>query len=228
MPCYGSMSSIRVYLENGAKRSFACALDWPGWCRSGKGEEQALAALAAAGPRYARVAEEAGLRFPAAAARGDAAFEVTERLPGSATTDFGAPDAQAAGDSAPLSGKEVQRLSGLLAASWTVLDRVVASAPAELRKGPRGGGRDRDAIVAHVLGAEAAYARKLGLRLPEPDREDRAAVKAFRQAILDGLRAGPDANAEGGKRWPVPYAVRRFAWHVLDHAWEIEDRSRAA
>jgi predicted RNase H-like HicB family nuclease len=222
------VSSIHVYLENGSKRSFACAVDWPGWCRSGKTEEQALDALAAAGERYAVVAEEAGFPLPAAARSGPAAFEVGERLPGSGGTDFGVPEAKAAGDAAPLSRKDAERLTALISAAWKALDRAAASAPAELRKGPRGGGRDRDAIVAHVLGAEAAYARKLGLRLQEPDAADGPAVAAFRQAILEAFFAPPDPNAGDGKRWPLRYAARRIAWHALDHAWEIEDRSRPA
>ena len=53
-----------VYLELGSKRVFACTLDWPGWCRSGKTEELALEALAAYADRYAEVAKEAGIAFP--------------------------------------------------------------------------------------------------------------------------------------------------------------------
>jgi hypothetical protein len=217
-----AMSGTAVYLESGAKRTFACALEWPGWCRSGKREDQALEALAAAAPRYAVVAEGAGFPLPAGAGE---AFEVLERLPGTATTEFGAPDRQATGDDRPLSGGEADRLAALLRGSWTVFDRVVAAAPAELRKGPRGGGRDRDKIVAHVLGAEVGYASRLGLRLRQPPWEDRAAVAAFRDAILDGLRTPAAEGPRGGKRWPGRYAARRIAWHALDHAWEIEDRS---
>jgi hypothetical protein len=93
----------------------------------------------------------------------------------------------------------------------------VAKAPAELRKGPRGGGRDRDRIVEHVLGAEQAYASALAVKLRVPSAE-KAAVEAFRAAIVGGLRAG-------GAKWPSRYALRRIAWHAIDHAWEIEDRS---
>jgi hypothetical protein len=213
--------SIAIYLESGAKRTFACALDWPGWCRSGKGEEQALQALAAAAPRYAPVAKAAGLQPP----WGDQPeFEVVERLPGGAATDFGVPEAKAARDLKPLTKQRAERLAALVQASWETFDRVVERAPAELRKGPRGGGRDRDKIVAHVLGAESGYVRKIGLRLPEPAAEDRAAVSAFREAILAVLRDPARAPAEP-KSWPLPYAARRIAWHTLDHAWEIEDRS---
>ena len=211
-----------VCLESGTRRVFAAALDWPGWCRSGKDAERALESLAAAAPRYAVVAAAAGVPLPPGEA---AAFEVVERLPGSTTTDFGAPDAVAARDRVPLTAADADRIAALVAASWVVLDRVVDTAPAELRKGPRGGGRDRDAIVAHVLGAEVSYARALGVRLSSPAPTDLAAVSAERSAIIAALRAAPARGPVGAKGWPPRYAARRIAWHVLDHAWEIEDRS---
>jgi hypothetical protein len=211
-----------VYLEVGAHRVFAAAADWPGWCRSGKDHTAALEALAAAAPRYAVAAKAARIPFPATAGKH---FDVVERLPGSATTDYGAPGAIAKGDARPLSPAEVDRQCALLEGSWKVLDQVVARAPAELRKGPRGGGRDRDKMVDHVLDAEDAYAHKLGLRLARPDRQDRAAVRQFRAAILTAVRAGANSSQPLEKNWPVRYAVRRTAWHALDHAWEIENRS---
>jgi len=120
---------------------------------------------------------------------------------------------------------EAERLAALVSAAWAAFDGVVAGAPGALRKGPRGGGRDRDKIVDHVLGAEAAYVRKLGLRLPQPDPNDRAAVTAFRRAIIETLRKPSSGGPLTEKGWPQRYAARRIAWHVLDHAWEIEDRS---
>jgi hypothetical protein len=197
---------------------FASAADWPGWSRSGKDEALALEALAAAAPRYAHAAKAARIPFAPGST-----FEVVERLPGDATTEFGAPGAIAKAESKRLTKKEAGRLSALVAASWTVLDRAVEKAPGSLRKGPRGGGRDRDKIVEHVLGAEVAYARKLGLRLQQPDGGDAGAVREHRNAIVAGLRAGTKGVTERG--WPARYAARRMAWHVLDHAWEIEDRS---
>lgn len=217
------MARTTVYLELGKKRVFACSLDWPGWCRSGKTEEAALEALAAYVPRYAVVAKLAGADFPSSAAE---SFDVVERVPGSAATDFGVPGAIAAADSRPLSGDQASRLTALVRASWTYFDRVVAGAPAALRKGPRGGGRDRDKIAAHVLGAEAAYARKLGLRLREPPIDDRAGITAQRDSLAAVLDAPSDGAPRREKDWPVRYAARRIAWHALDHAWEIEDRSR--
>ncbi len=181
----GVARASAIYLELGAKRVFACALDWPGWCRSGKNETQALQALAVAAPRYAVVAREAGVPFPAETG---AAFDVIERRPGSATTDFGAPASVSPRDSEPLTPEGADRLVALVAAAWRVFDRVVAGAPAELRLGPRGGGRNRDAIVEHVLGAEAAYARKLGIRQRQPAVGDDVAIRTLRAAILQTLR----------------------------------------
>jgi hypothetical protein len=202
-----------VYLEVGTRRAFACALEWPGWCRSGKGEEAAVETLTAYRPRYAVVVAEAGLRFD------PGELVVLERLAGSSTTDFGAPDAVPAADRRELEPGEGDRLAALVAAGWRVLDRVAAGAPAELRKGPRGGGRDRDAVVEHVVAAEQSYARKIGVRHRRPRPGDGEALAALRSDILAALRGGVDAG------WPTRYAARRVAWHVLDHAWEIEDRS---
>ncbi len=98
-------------------------------------------------------------------------------------------------------------------------------APAELRKGPRGGGRDRDKIVAHCDASDAVYAGQLGLRFKEPAPGDRQAVEAVRRAILEVLARPSDGSPIAGRRWPARYAARRIAWHALDHAWEIEDRS---
>ena len=210
-----------IYLEVGAKRVFACALDWPGWARSGKSEEAAVEALAAYADRYAPVAAEAGVRFPASAGK---QVEVVERLPGSATTDFGAPDAKASADHQPLTRARAERGAALLEASWTVFDRVVAAAPPELRKGPRGGGRDRDKIVEHLLGSEIGYLRKVGLRFPGADALDGEGA-ARRTALLEALRAARRPAPDNERAWPWSYAARRLAWHALDHAWEIEDRS---
>ncbi len=215
-------SPLAVYVEAGKRRTFAAARDWPGWCRAGKDEEAAVTAVAEYAPRYALVPAEAGVPFDPSAAD---AVEVLERLPGNATTDFGAPGVVAAGDHDDLRASEAERQAALVAASWTVLDRVVAGAPATLRKGPRGGGRDRDAVVEHVLGAEASYARALGVRHPAPVLGEDAAIAAMRADILEALRAARSGRPPTPKGWPPRYAARRIAWHVLDHAWEIEDKS---
>jgi hypothetical protein len=214
-------SVVPVYLEVGKTRVFACSLDWPGWCRRAKTDDEALDALADYALRYAVVAERAGARFPAEGAT----FDVVERIPwqgGKAFSpvDFGALGSAAQRDSDPLTAAQAKRLAALLEASWVVLDDVVAGAPEELRKGPRGGGRDRDAVFAHVVAAETAYARKIGVRQKEPrDREGIAALRADIAAAIASARTPADTA------WLPRYAARRIAWHVLDHAWEIEDRS---
>jgi hypothetical protein len=197
--------ATRVYVEAGARRAFASAAGWPGWCRSGKTEEAALAALASYAPRYAPVAKLAKLDLPKDAT----IFEVVERLQGNATTDFGAPGIPAKDESKPKTARELERLASLVEACWTYLDNVRAKAPESLRKGPRGGGRDREKMYAHVLEAEMGYARQIGVRIKEPDRD--ALREAFRK---------PNKDA----KWPLAYAMRRIAWHALDHAWEMEDR----
>ena len=207
-----------VGIETTPKKAFASALDWPGWSRAGKDPELALAALADAAPRYARVAELAKIAFEAAA---DApAFEVVEQTEGTATTAFGAPDVRFEADRRSTSGADGDRLAALLQAAWKTFDRTVAAAPAELRKGPRGGGRDRDKIVEHVHGADLGYAQVMGLKPREYASHD-----DLRAAILAVIRAPSDGEAIAGRKWPVRYAARRLAWHALDHAWEIEDRS---
>ena len=214
-------SAIPVYIESGPKLSFACAYDWPGWCRSAKEEKAALERLAVYAPRYAPVATKAKLPFDPR----ENPFRVVERIKGSANTDFGVPHEIAKRDTAPLAAAEAKRLAMLLNAAWAVFDEVAANAPAELRKGPRGGGRDRDKMIDHVLGAEGAYIRKLGLRLPAPGRGDRAAIRAFRKAINEVLGKPSNGKPLVEKGWPQRYAARRIAWHALDHAWEMQDRS---
>ena len=210
-----------VYVESSGKRTFACAYDWPGWCRSGKDEASALAALAAYAPRYAPVAKKARLPYDAKAS----AFSVVERIKGSASTEFGVPGEVAKRDTRPVTAAEGKRLASLLQAAWAVYDEIVTAAPAELRKGPRGGGRDRDKMADHVRDAEGAYVRKLGLRLAAPERNDRRAVAEFRAAIADAIQRPSNGKPLVEKGWPQRYAARRIAWHVLDHAWEMQDRS---
>jgi hypothetical protein len=134
---------------------------------------------------------------------------VIERLEGNATTDFGAPATPARAERKPMSTAETRRMVALVDACWKYLDKVRANAPNELRKGPRGGGRDTEKIYEHVLDSELEYAKRIGLRLKKPDRK----------ALLESFG---DPNRD--EKWPVAYAARRTAWHALDHAWEIEDR----
>ena len=216
-------SPIQVVVETAPKRSFASAIDWPGWCRSGRTPEAALEALAAYAARYQAVAASAGVRLPAVT--GPGSFTVVEEIPGDATTDFGAPSKAATVELRPVTAKDADRTATLLEAAWTVFDDVVAAAPAELRKGPRGGGRDRDAIHAHVIGAEQAYAAKVGVRVRQPAAGDAAAVRDMRDSLLAVVRADQSGAPARERGWAPRYCARRIAWHALDHAWEIQDRS---
>ena len=213
-----SPTSIRILVESAGGKVFVSALDWPGLSRGGKTEEAAIGALLAAAPRYAPVAAAAGYPLDV----DGLVIEATERLDGDASTVFGVPAIVAAADREPVSGAEGQRLASLVEAAWAELDRVAAGAPEELRKGPRGGGRDRTKVVQHVVDAEAAYASVIGLR-HKPIAP--ASLAAMRADILEILRQPSDGSPIAGRRWPPRYAARRIAWHVLDHAWEIEDRS---
>ena len=223
---------VDAYVELGAKRVFAGALDWPGWCRRGSDEGSALEALFAYAPRYAGVLKGSGVRFPAPARA--SMIEVVERLTGDATTDFGAPSIAPEADARPIDRPWLARQEKILVASWRAFDRAVEGVSGALEKGPRGGGRELEAIVAHVVGAEASYVRKIGARAPSFEgadagtaREDERAIvlEALDRALTDGI---PERGPRGGAMWSAPYFVRRAAWHVLDHAWEIEDRSSAA
>ena len=208
-----TVTTVRVCLEQGRAKVFASALDWPGWARWGKGDEAALDELESYADRYRVLAGRAGVRFPARIG-----LSVVDRVPGDATTDFGAPGVPSTLEAVPLDRTDLVRRVRLVEAAWELLDELAVSAPATLRKGPRGGGRDRDAVVAHVHEAERAYARKVGVRHP-PFREP-GAVAAMRGDLVAALLSG---RSEGD--WPPAYAIRRIAWHVLDHVWEIQDKS---
>ena len=218
-----------IYLEIGKTRVFAGAVGWPGWCRGARDEEGAVRALLAYGPRYATVSHAADLRPAFRAPQRATSFRVAERLTGDATTDFGAPSVAPTDDAAPVKPADLRRLRALMEASWAALDRAARSAAGvELAKGPRGGGRELAAILEHVARAEASYARRIGVHLIAGTGSDHSA--AAREGVLDGLSravtAGiPAAGPRGGVMWSPRYFVRRASWHVLDHAWEIEDRA---
>jgi hypothetical protein len=215
---------IAVAIEAAPKKAFATAVDWPGWSRSGKTPGLALEALAAYATRYAEVAAEAGEQLPSVRS-GDDAFEVVEEATGGGGTEFGVPSLVTDADRRRTTAAGGDRLRRLVAAAWTTFDNVAATAPAELRKGPRGGGRDRDKMIGHVVEADGAYAREIGLRLKAPVPEDRAAIEAMRAAVLKAIGAPSDGSPVADRKWTARYAASRIAWHALDHAWEMEDRS---
>jgi hypothetical protein len=104
-----------------------------------------------------------------------------------------------------------RRLAGLVTAAWATFDEVAAASPAGLRKGPRGGGRDRDPLIEHVIGAETAYARKLGVKLKQPAIDDTAAIQELREAIAAVIGAPSDGSPVVPDGWTTRYAARRIA-----------------
>lgn len=207
-----------IYLEVGGKKAVAWSLEWPGWCRIGKNEEAAVQALIDKEARYRVIAQRAGLNFAA----GD--LVVVERLPGNSNTDWGVPAVMASVEARPMESATAQRNVALLRAAWDVLEEVVAASPAELRKGPRGGGRERDEVRRHVIEAERVYARKIGVRHKPFDVNDLSALGAMREEIAEVLSKPSDGKPLAAGGWNASYVFRRMAWHVTDHIWEIEDR----
>jgi hypothetical protein len=223
-------NQIEVYVEAGQTRAFAVALDWPGWCRSGRDQAAALQALFEYGPRYAHVLQRTRLGFHAPSEPSD--LVVVERHQGNTTTNFGAPNLALSRDTQPIDPAELQRWQTILKACWQALDQAVQAAEGHtLSKGPRGGGRNVAKIMEHVQGVDASYLSSLGGKLKPSDKADPGqALEHTRQAILDTLVASahgevPERGPRGGVRWTARYFVRRLAWHELDHAWEIEDRA---
>lgn len=221
--------SVDAYLEIGSKRVFAAAVDWPGWARSGRDEGSAIAALLDHGSRYASAVRGTRLGFSAPAS--GAEVRVVERLKGTATTDFGAPDASPRSDATPMSDADLRRSATILRACWRTFDRAAADAEGKaLALGPRGGGRDLDGIVGHLLDADQGYLTRLAWKFAAEGDDPAAALEHTRGAVLDALATAvhdgvPPAGPRGGKRWTPRCFVRRVAWHVLDHTWEIEDRA---
>jgi len=219
---------LRVTLEIGpkGKQVVAVAPDWPGLERGAKSEEAAIARLQAYLPRYAPVAKLAGMDAQLTAS--SSAVDVVERYPGTGSTDFwGISFAFSRIDGQAMSNEELERDLTLLQACWTFFDAVRSRVSAEMRKGPRGGGRDRDRIVQHTLGAEQDWAAKLGVRAPEGALLTDEGLRAYRDAYRAAIR---EFHAEGkpARAWPLRYLIRHTAFHTLDHAWEMEDKDLTA
>jgi hypothetical protein len=202
------VATSRVYLEQGKNSVFAVSLDWPGWCRRAKTPDLALQALEDYRSRYAKIVS---VSFD------PGTLSVIGTTPGNVTTDFGAPDARGPWDDVSLTPKELSRQLSILQDCWNYFDDVVDHAPAVLRRGPRGGGRDRDAIADHVREAERHYCSRVGFRVAPRTPWDEQ-----RDVVLTTMRA-----VTQHAKWTTAYAIRRCAWHIVDHAWEIEDKSDA-
>lgn len=218
-----------VYIEMGKKKCFANAVEWPGWGRSGRDQAGALQALLAYAPRYARAIQPAGLDFHPPEDIGG--LQVIKDVEGNASTDFGAFGVVPSEDIRPVSAGDLERFQALLCACWQTLEQTAeAAAGKELLKGPRGGGRELDGILRHVIESQAAYMGRIGVKFKvDPNAAMLVELRCGKQTVLDGLSAAargelPERGPRGGVYWPPRYFVRTLTWHVLDHAWEIEDR----
>jgi hypothetical protein len=218
---------LRLILEVGKKRRVvAGAMDWPGLDRWGTSEDDAIEKLLSYVPRYAGVAERAGLGKAFARAR---AVEVVERVPGSSSTDFwGIAHVPSQIEAEVLSPAELERRLDLLRAGWAYFDDVAGRVSRELRPGSRSAGRSREQIIRHVYANEPEqFSRKVEVRTEREVVLTPNGLDAHRQEYLDAIRT---CNADGkpARTWPIQFLVRRTGHHVMDHAWEMEDRDLSA
>jgi hypothetical protein len=220
---------VRTVIEHGTKdkRSVAFSIDWPGWSRGAKTAELALETLESYRDRYRPIADLAGMsrEFDAAGP-----LEIVEDRVGTGSTDFwGISFSPSSTEHGPMSDAEFDRGITLLRAAWAYFDAVAARVSPEMRKGPRGGGRDRDRIISHVIRQESeSFATGVGLRIPEEAALTRDGLLQYRKDYVEAMRA---YNAGEGKRmrsWTLPFLIRHSAFHTLDHAWEMEDKDLSA
>jgi len=218
---------MRVMLEIGpkGKKVVAVAPDWPGLERGAKTGEAAIERLLSYLPRYAQVAKLAGMDAEFA---GITTTDMVGDYPGTGSTDFwGISFAFSGIDTQDMSGEELTRELTLMRACWAFFDEVRSRVSAELQQGPRGGGRDRDRIVRHVVRTEQDWAKKLGVLTPDDAILTDEGLKAHRDAYRTAIR-GFHTQGKMARTWPLRYLIRHTAYHTLDHAWEMEDRDLTA
>jgi hypothetical protein len=217
---------IRVTLEIGpkGKKVVAVAPDWPGLERGARAAEDAVERLRSYLPRYSQVAKLAEM---------DAEFDslknlrVVEQYPGTGSTDFwGISFAFSSIDQQGMSDAELEHELRLMQACWAFFDDVRKRVSAEMQKGPRGGGRDRDHIVRHTFNTEQGWAKMIGVLTPDGAMLTDKGLKAHREAYCHAIRDYHSQGRSAGKmaKWPLRYLIRHTAFHTLDHAWEMEDK----
>ncbi len=216
---------VRTVVDRGpkGKKAVAFALEWPGWSRGAKTPELALELLESYRARYRLVAVAAGMgdEFDAAGA-----LQVVEDRVGTSSTDFwGISFSPSSHESEPLDEAELERKMGLLRACWHVFDAVAARVSPEMRKGPRGGGRDRDQIVRHTLRVESEdFAKRVGLRMAQESALTPEALRRYREAYVAAMRTYNSGEGKRMRSWNLPFLIRHSAFHTMDHAWEMEDK----
>ena len=221
---------VRTVIDHGPKdkRVVAIALDWPGWSRGAKTSEVALETLESYRERYRPVAGLAGM-----ASEFDAAgpLEIVEEKVGTGSTDFwGISFSPASTEQDPMDEAELERGITILRACWAYFDAVAARVSAEMAKGPRGGGRERDEIMRHVFRVESLdFAKQVGLQMPDGPVLSGNDLRQYREDYIAGMRAYNAGEVKRRMRsWTLPFLIRHSAFHTLDHAWEMEDKDLSA
>ena len=221
---------VRTVTEHGTKdkRSVAFSLDWPGWSRGAKTAETALETLEAYRSRYRKIAELAGMakEFDAAGP-----LEVVEDRVGTGSTDFwGISFSPSSTEQDPMDETELHRKLKLLRAAWAFFDDVAGHVSPELRKGVRGGGRERDEIIGHVIRVESMdFAKGVGLQIPDGNALIPDGIQAYRESYVAAMHAYNAGTVPTRMRSrTLPFLIRHSAFHTLDHAWEMEDRDLSA
>ena len=221
---------VRTVVEHGPKdkRSVAFSLDWPGWSRGAKTAELALETLEGYRERYRPIADLAGMarEFDAAGP-----LELLEDSVGTGSTDFwGISFSPSATEQGPLGEAGLERGVTLLRACWAFFDGVAARVSPEMRKGPRGGGRDRDRIIRHTVRTESEdFAKQVGLRIPEGAALTPDGLRQHREAYVAAMRAYNAGEIKRRMRsWTLTFLIRHSAFHTLDHALEMEDKDLSA
>lgn len=216
-------NNIRVALEFGpkGKRVVAVAPDWPGLSRGAATAEDAIERLLSYVPRYEPVARLAGMGSEFAI---NPSVDVVERYTGTGTTDFwGISFAHSSFDQQAMPVEALERELTLMRACWAFFDDVRSRVSAEMQKGPRGGGRDRDRIVRHTFDAEVDWAKKLYMRASLEEMLTNEGLCAHRDAYCNAIRT-LHSQGKMARTWPLRFLIRHTAYHSLDHAWEMEDK----
>jgi hypothetical protein len=221
----------RTVIERGTKgkRAVAFSLDWPGWSRGAKSAELALETLEAYRERYRPVAALAGMtrEFDSGGP-----LEVVEDRVGTGSTDFwGISFSPSAAERVePMDEAGLDRGITILQACWAFFDGVAARVSPEMRKGPRGGGRDRNRIIRHTIRNESEeFAKQVGLRNLEEAALTPDGLRQHRETYVAAMRGYNAGKVEKRMRsWTLPFLIRHSAFHTLDHAWEMEDKDLSA
>ena len=216
---------VRTVIDSGpkGKRVVAFALDWPGWSRGAKTAAVAMETLKSYRERYRPIAALAEMadEFDASGP-----LEIVEEKVGTGSTDFwGISFSPSSTELDPMDEAKLERGITLLRACWAFFDAVAARVSPEMRKGPRGGGRERDEIIRHVFRVESLdFAKQVGLQMTDGPTLAGGALRQYRDDYVAGIRAYNAGEIKRMRSWNLPFLIRHSAFHTLDHAWEMEDK----